>query len=97
MTVRVKIFEHIIHSAMIHHFASTFQRKFKEESALEQTIRMCPQTFKSKPGLFSQPIHMIYWLLSSDQLKVEDENTVLSFIFHYSNLAREKQGTKIAV
>lgn len=24
MTVRVKVFEHIIHSAMIHHFASTF-------------------------------------------------------------------------
>ena len=40
---------------------------------------------------------MIYWLLSSDQLKVEDENTVLSFVFHYTNLVREKQGKKISV
>ena len=46
LTVRVKVFEHIIHSAMIHHFASTFQRRFKEECAVEQTIKMCPQTIK---------------------------------------------------
>ena len=53
LTVRVKIFEHIIHSAMIHHFASIFQRKFKEECALEQTIKMCPQVVKPQPGLFT--------------------------------------------
>ena len=32
----------------------------------------------------------LYWLLSSDLLKVEDENTVLSFIFHYTSLLKEK-------
>ena len=37
---------------------------------------------------------MPYWLLSSDTLKVEDENTVLSFIFHYSNLLKEKKGSQ---
>ena len=40
---------------------------------------------------------MIYWLLSSDILKVEDENTVLSFIFHYTNLARERRSAQTAV
>ena len=46
------------------------------------------------PGLFAQPVHVLYWLLSSDILKVEDENTVLSFIFHYSNLIKERKQSK---
>ena len=75
----------------MHHFASTFQRQFKEECSIERTIKMCPRTMTSKPGLFTQPVQIIYWLLNSDQLKVEDENTVLSFVFHYTNLMREKK------
>lgn len=39
--VHVKIKEHILHSAMMQYFAQTFQRRFKEECALEQTIKMC--------------------------------------------------------
>ncbi len=52
---------------------------------------MCgPHSQKSNNGLLAQPLYMPYWLLSSDLLKVEDENTVLSFIFHYSNLLKDK-------
>ena len=40
---------------------------------------------------------MLYWLLSSDLLKVEDENTVLSFIFHYSDLKQEAKDLQTAV
>jgi len=40
---------------------------------------------------------MVYWLLSSDILKVEDENTVLSFVFHYTNLVRERKGVQDAI
>ena len=43
-------------------------------------------------GLFSQPTYVAYWILSSDLLKVEDENTVLSFIFHYTDILRERKG-----
>ena len=50
---------------------------------------MCgPRATKPNNGLFVQPVYVLYWLLSSDVLKVEDENTVLSFIFHYTSLAR---------
>lgn len=42
LKIRIKLLEHIIHSAMIHHFATTFQKRFKEECSLEQTIKMCP-------------------------------------------------------
>ena len=40
--IKVKILEHIFHSAVVHHIASTFQRQFKEESAIEQTRKECP-------------------------------------------------------
>ena len=40
--IRVKILEHIFHSAVVHHLASIFQRQFKEDSANEQTRRVCP-------------------------------------------------------
>ena len=53
---------------------------------------MCPQTIPRKAGLLTLPAYVNYWLLSSDLLKVEDENTVLSFIFHYSNLQKEEKG-----
>ena len=52
--IRVKIIEHIFHSAVVHHLASTFQRQFKEESAIEQTQRACPSAqLRSSPGLFT--------------------------------------------
>ena len=40
---------------------------------------------------------MIYWLLSSDLLKVEDEHTVLSFIFHYTAALKEKKGLEESI
>ena len=40
---------------------------------------------------------MIYWLLSSDLLKVEDEHTVLSFIFHYTAALRERKGLEESI
>ena len=55
---------------------------------------MCPQTIPRKAGLLTLPAYVNYWLLSSDLLKVEDENTVLSFIFHYSNLQKEQKEEK---
>lgn len=54
-------------------------------------------TVKESAGLFSQPTYVVYWILSSDLLKVEDENTVLSFIFHYTNILRERSGQVEAV
>ena len=95
--MKVKIFEHIIHSAMMHHLAATFHRQFKEECSLEQAYRMCQpnaQLVRNESGLFAQPVHVIHWLLSSDILKVSDENTVLSFIFHYVNLQHERGASK---
>jgi len=37
-------------------------------------------------GLLSLPTYVVFWLLQSDLLKVEDENTVLSFIFQFTKL-----------
>ena len=58
---------------------------------------MCPQAIPRKAGLLTLPAYVNYWLLSSDLLKVEDENTVLSFIFHYSNLQKEEKGLQRAI
>lgn len=90
--IKVKVREHVIHSAMVQYFASTFQKRFKEEQSLEKARKMCPQSIKESYGLFQEPSYVMYWLLCSDLLKVEDENTVLSFIFHYTNVLKERAG-----
>ena len=43
------------------------------------------------------PSYMVYWMLCSDYLKVEDEHTVLSFIFHYTKLQNERKGFTPAI
>ena len=90
--------EHIMHSALVSHLATNFQRTFKEECAREETLRVCAAVHPdSHTGLFRMPDYMVYWMLCSDYLKVEDEHTVLSFIFHYTKLQNERRGFKAAV
>ena len=43
------------------------------------------------------PVYFIYWLLSSNNLKCEDEHTVLQFVFHYTNLLRQRKDEQMAV
>ena len=90
--------EHIIHSALVSHLTTNFQRKFKEESGKIETLKICQQVYpNSHKGLFHMPDYMVYWMLCSDYLKVEDEHTVLSFIFHYTKLQSERKGFEAAV
>ena len=39
----------------------------------------------------------MHWLLASDYLKVDEEHTVLAFIFHYTGLIREQKGVVPAI
>jgi hypothetical protein len=40
--IKVKMQEHIKHSALVHHFANNFQQKFKEDLAREETVTYDP-------------------------------------------------------
>ena len=76
---------------MCQHDALVFPKvSVKEECAKEETLRLCKVLPDSLTGLFYMPDYMVYWMLSSDYLKVEDEHTVLSFIFHFTKLQNER-------
>ena len=40
---------------------------------------------------------VLFWLLSSDKIKVEDEHQILSFIFHITKLRLQKKGCDSAI
>jgi hypothetical protein len=56
----------------------------REELIAMETSKVCPQQVTPPNGLLKLPLACAYSLLDSDDLKVDDENTVLSFIFHYT-------------
>ena len=82
---------------MVSHLANNFQRKFKEECAKEETLKLCSVFPDSQTGFFHMPDYMLYWILSSDYLRVEEEHTVLQFIFHYTKFVNERKGFNSAV
>jgi hypothetical protein len=81
--LRVRIKEHVMHSGIMHYYASTFQNKFKEEVVSLETHKFQIPGQSIKHGLLSLPVTCVFSLLQSDDLKVDDENTVLSFVYHY--------------
>ena len=76
--------EHKLHSAIMFHLAGHFQQKLREELVAIETTKICPQQTTGQNGLLKLPLACAYSLIDSDDLKVDDENTVLSFIFHYT-------------
>lgn len=72
-----------MHSGIMHYYAATFQNKFKEEVVSLETHKFQIPGQSIKHGLLSLPVTCVYSLLQSDDLKVDDENTVLSFVYHY--------------
>ena len=53
LKIAVGMREHIIHSALVSHLTTNFQRKFKEESAKVETLKICQQVYpNSHFGLF---------------------------------------------
>ena len=93
LKIAVGMREHVLHSALVNYITINFQRKFKEACALQET-RKIQYWDKQETGLFDLPDYMLYWMLSSDNLKVQDEHTVLSFIFHFTKIIELKKDRK---
>ena len=72
LTVRVRIKELYVHSALMNHISSNFSKMYQNHS---------------KSNLMKLCFPMIYHLLKSDTLNVPDENMVLSFLFNYHSEA----------
>ena len=72
LTVRVRIKELYVHSALMNHISSNFSKMYQNHS---------------KSNLMKLSFPMIYHLLKSDTLNVPDENMVLSFLFNYHSEA----------
>jgi hypothetical protein len=48
-------------------------------------------------GLFHMSDQVLFWLLSSDNIKVEDEHHVLSFVFQHTKLKILRKGLPYAI
>lgn len=94
LKIRVSIEEYMFHSAMIHNFANNFQRLFREEIAKEESLKVCSPIAVSNAlvGLFHLSDQVLFWLLSSDNIKVEDEHHILSFVFQHTKLKTLRKG-----
>src|SRR4051812_36836602 len=78
--------EFLLHSAIMHYLTTNFYSHFKNEFAyLKQHNRI-----DVSHGLLNLPFYTVYAMLSSNHLQVDDEKTVLSFIFHYIQRFGEK-------
>lgn len=97
--IKVSIEEYVFHSALIHHLANNFQRLFREEVAKEEALKVCSPLSVSNAlmGLFHLSDQSLYWLLSSDIVKVEDEHHILSFVFQHTQLKLLRRGLPAAI
>ena len=81
VTFSVYIKEYYIHSSIMHTLSHDFSKLYQQD--YNDTVRNASIYGASRRSLFTMPFYMIYHLLKSNSLKVEDENTVLGFVFHY--------------
>jgi hypothetical protein len=75
--------EFILHSALMHYFTSNFYSLFKKEFTLIKQVKTISSN-QDKGYLLNLPFYTIFQILSSNYLKVEIEDQVLSFIYHYT-------------
>ena len=75
--IDIKIFakEQILHSALTQYLSNNFTKFFKIAAKSDSSVQ----------SLYSLQPSTIFQILESNNLKVEDENTVLTFIYNYKD------------
>lgn len=77
-TVKVYLSEFLLHSAVMHQIADNFPRLFKQDYNT-----LFYENIRNRCSIFNMSFCTLYHLLMSNSLRVEDENTVLGYLFHY--------------
>lgn len=70
LTVRIRIKELFVHSALMNNISSSFCKLYQNHS---------------KNNLMRLSFPLVYQILKSHTLRVPDENMVLSFLYHYQS------------
>ena len=94
ITFSVYIKEYFIHSSIMHTLSHSFSKLYQQD--YNDTVRNASIYGAHRRSLFTMPFYTIYHLLQSNSLKVDDENTVLGFVFHYVQKIGEHYPLKIA-
>ena len=81
LEVQVFMSEFSLHSGVLHYMANNFQKLYKRD--YQDHIYSPGGQLKTRT-LFSVPFATIYQMLMSNLFRIEDENSVLGFVFHYT-------------
>lgn len=86
LNIKLQLKEFILHSALMHYFTSNFYTLYKKEFSLVKQYKTASGALIStdKGSLLTLPFYTVYQILSSDNLKVDIEDYVLSFLYHYT-------------
>lgn len=90
ITFKVFIKEYLIHSSIMHTLALNFSKYYQQD--YNEAIRRHTGT----RTLFTVPFNSIHHLLQSNSLRVDDENSVLGFLFNYVENLTDVYPIKVA-
>ena len=103
LKVKLHMKEFLMHSALVWHLSQNFQDYFnKDLKQLEiyKNNNCAPYTTSYNTTtskdfeLLNLRFYTLYQLFSSHYLKLESENTLLSFMFHYTSYQQLRQSNK---
>ena len=103
LNVKLHMKEFLMHSALVWHLSQNFQVYFnKDLKQLEiyKNNNCAPYTTSYNTTtskdfeLLNLRFYTLYQLFSSHHLKLESENTLLSFMFHYTSYQELRQSNK---
>ena len=103
LKVKLHMKEFLMHSALVWYLSQNFQDYFnKDLKQLEiyKNNNCAPYTTSYNTTtskdfeLLNLRFYTLYQLFSSHNLKLESENTLLSFIFHYTSYQQLRQSNK---
>jgi len=105
LKVKVHMKEFLMHSALIWHLSQNFQdylAKDLKQLEIYKNNTCGPYSYTSTNGLTSfrdfdllnLKFYTLYQLFCSHHLKVDSENQLLSFLYHYANYQNIRQPSK---
>ena len=105
LKVKVHMKEFLMHSALTWHLSQNFQdylAKDLKQMEIYKNNNCSPYSYTNSNGLTSfrdfdllnLRFYTVYQLFSSQHLRVDSENQLLSFLFHYSNYQQLRQPSK---
>jgi hypothetical protein len=78
--IQVYMSEYSLHSAVLHYITDNFQKLYKRDY---NDFNYSRGRLKHRT-IYSTPFATIYQIMMSNSLRVEDENSLLGFVFHYT-------------